>query len=64
MAERIYWRRAPRPTRYRNTTNLQPNQRRSARALRHWLSLCDFYHFPNVTYFSSWEHLVQLLRGA
>eukprot|EP00908_Phaeocystis_cordata_P002738 Transcript_12981.p1 GENE.Transcript_12981~~Transcript_12981.p1 ORF type:complete len:545 (+),score=135.74 Transcript_12981:94-1728(+) len=64
MAERIYWSGAPRPTTYPNTTLLSPNTRKRKGALQHWLALSDLYVFPNVTYFDSWEHLVQLLRDA
>jgi hypothetical protein len=64
LSERIYWRRAPRPAAYPNTTELPPNSRSDAAALRHWLALCDFYHFPHITYFESWDDLVRKLRAA
>lgn len=64
LAERIYWKRAPRPVAYEDVTALSPNTRAKPRALRHWLALCDFYQFPNVTYFDSWEELLGLLRSA
>lgn len=64
LSERIYWRRAPRPTAYHNTTDLSPNTRADAAAVRHWLALCDFYHFPHVTYFESWDDLIRKLRAA
>jgi len=64
MNERIYWSRTPRTSRYLNTTHLSPNTRRNKKALLHWLSLCDFYHFPHITYFSSWAELLRKLRSA
>mmetsp|Transcript_266 Transcript_266/g.747 ORF Transcript_266/g.747 Transcript_266/m.747 type:complete len:165 (-) Transcript_266:51-545(-) len=64
MAERIYWSSAPRPTTpFPNSTTLNPNTRKSHRAMRHWLALSDIYTFPHVILFDSAEHLVQLLRS-
>ena len=40
---------------------LDPNDDLDPRALRHWLSLSDFYIFPHVTHFNSIEHLVDIL---
>ena len=31
---------------------------------KHWIHLCDFYVFPHVQYFSSWEDLVGKLQKA
>ena len=34
------------------------------RSLHEWLGYSDYYHFPHVTKFDSWEHLLQLLEKA
>lgn len=31
--------------------------------LRHWIHLCDFYVFPHVQHFDSWEDLLDKLRN-
>ncbi len=33
-------------------------------ALRYWLQFAEVYQFPHVQYFTSWDHLVQLLDAA
>uniref|UniRef100_A0A7S0J5H3 Uncharacterized protein n=1 Tax=Calcidiscus leptoporus TaxID=127549 RepID=A0A7S0J5H3_9EUKA len=63
LSERIYWTKAPQPNRYPNTTTLSPNTRQQPEALMHWIGLCDWYHFPNITYFSSWSDLLRKLRA-
>ena len=64
LKERIYWTAAPQPLRLANGTPLSPNTRDDPAALRHWLALCDFYHFPHITYFDSWPDLLAKLRSA
>jgi hypothetical protein len=33
-------------------------------AVRYWLQFAEVYQFPHVQYFTSWDHLVQLLDVA
>lgn len=40
---------------------LDPNNDLDPRALRHWLSLADFYAMPHVVHFYSVENLVDIL---
>ena len=40
---------------------LDPNNDLDPRALRHWLSLSDFYTMPHVVHFNSIENLVNIL---
>lgn len=42
---------------------LDPNNDSDERAVRHWLSLSDYYTFPHVVLFSSAEHLVDILES-
>ena len=42
---------------------LDPNNDSDARAVRHWLSLADYYTFPHVLHFHSAEQLVDLLHS-
>ena len=44
---------------YYNT--LDPNNEMDPRALRHWLSLSDFYTMPHVVHFHSVKNLVDIL---
>jgi hypothetical protein len=41
-----------------------PNNEKHADAIKYWLSYSDFYHWPHVQYFDSWEHLLQMLGGS
>ena len=41
---------------------LDPHDDYSFRAVRHWLSLADYYTFPHVVLFESAEHLVNILQ--
>jgi hypothetical protein len=40
-----------------------PNDEFDEAAVRYWLGFSDFYVFPHVLLFDSWEHLVALLQG-
>ena len=42
---------------------LDPNNELDSRALRHWLSLSDFYTIPHVVHFNSIEDLVNILEA-
>ena len=41
-----------------------PNDEYDRQSVLQWIRLADFYTFPHVTLFSSWAHLVDLLRKA
>jgi hypothetical protein len=41
-----------------------PNDETSREAVAWWLQWADYYVFPHVLLFDSWEHLGELLRGA
>lgn len=41
---------------------LDPRDDRDPRAVRHWVSLADFYTLPHVVHFESAEHLVAILQ--
>jgi hypothetical protein len=41
-----------------------PNDEPSREAVAWWLQWADYYVFPHVLLFDSWEHLAELLRGA
>ena len=41
---------------------LDPHDDYNTRAVRHWLSLADYYTFPHVVLFESAEHLVDILQ--
>ena len=38
---------------------LDPNDVLNPEALRHWLKFSDFYQWPGIIYFQSWEDLVE-----
>ena len=40
---------------------LDPNNEFDPVALSHWLNFSDFYQWPHITYFDSFDHLVSLL---
>lgn len=40
-----------------------PNNDEDIDSVRHWLSLSDYYIFPNVTHFKSIENLVEILQS-
>ena len=42
--------------------SFDPNNDADIDSVRHWLSLSDYYHFPNVTLFNSIEDLVEILE--
>ena len=46
-----------------NYITLDPNNEVDPRALRHWLSLADFYTMPHVVHFHSLENLVDILEA-
>ncbi len=41
-----------------------PNNELNATVVRQWLSFSDFYHWPHVILFDSWEDLAQKLDAA
>ena len=46
-----------------NASIPDPNNEFSNESLQYWLPFSDYYHFPNVTYFESVEHLVETLHN-
>ena len=44
------------------TITLDPHDDYNTRAVRHWLSLADYYTFPHVVLFESAEQLVDILQ--
>ena len=45
------------------SSTFDPNNDADIDSVRHWLSLSDYYHFPNVTLFNSIEDLVEILES-
>jgi len=62
LNQRVYWTKVPHPQ--SPSQPHYPNELRNAGAIEHWLQFADFYQWPHVTQFSSWDDLVRKLNEA
>ncbi|ELR18517.1 uncharacterized protein ACA1_045600 [Acanthamoeba castellanii str. Neff] len=56
--------RYPRHSEAESLADWDPNNELNATVVRQWLSFSDFYHWPHVILFDSWEDLAQKLDAA
>jgi hypothetical protein len=53
LKERVYWSKTPLPVNPKVSFN--PNDLKNIKAIEHWVALSDYYTFPHVQTFSSYE---------